>query len=556
MVTGDCTRQRDALYNTLASCEPIEKHTVPRLHKKNNRFAILTPGNLMPETYYESAKVPGADVGAKQARYARYLAFLVVAGTLAAGIASHAYPKPLAALLPAIMLYPGIVHWLAGQMLRRARSPGTVNAMLYVLDALMLGVSIAAMHFAVVPSLMVMMIVASNAMALGGVQTFLMSLAVTVLGSILGTLLLGFSLLNYSDTPALLTVVPIMGMFIYLAINAYFSQEQRNILIHAQQEVRAQREQALGLTRRLSKYLPPQVYGALFSGRRDAKLETRRKKLTVFFSDVRGFTSLSDEIPLEQLTAILNQYLNEMTRIALKYGGTIDKFMGDGIMIFFGDPVSQGTREDAVACVSMAIEMQKQMHVLRQRWKDQGVNSALEIRIGINSGVCTVGNFGADSRMDYTILGREVNLASRLEQAATPGNILISEATHQLVKDSIQCRAKGGISLRGFANQIVVYEAIDFRRNMGGGANYLSIERPGLTLMFDLDKLRNYEQTKIMSALLQAVKILRKTTGETLDAEANGFMLRLRNSEVEPDDRERFIQLVDRCTKKLREKIV
>ncbi len=509
----------------------------------------------MPETYYDPPRVPGADVGTKQARYVRHLAFLVVTGTIAAGIATRAFPKLHAVVIPLMLVYPGFAHWLAEFLLRRARPVGSVNATLFVLDAAMIGLSIAAMQFAVVPSLMVMMIVAANAMALGGVQTFVMSIAVTVLGSIAGAILLGFSLLRYSDTPALLTIVPIMGMFIYLAINAYFSQEQRDILLKAQQEIRAQREQALALTRRLSKYLPPQVYGALFSGRRDAKLETRRKKLTVFFSDVRGFTNLSDEIPLEQLTAILNQYLNEMTRIALKHGGTIDKFMGDGIMIFFGDPVSRGTREDAVACVSMAIEMQKQMHVLRQRWKEQGVNTALEIRIGINSGVCTVGNFGAESRMDYTILGREVNLASRLESSTAPGTILISETTHQLVKDTIQCRSKGMISVKGIAGEVAVHEVLDFRRNLGGGANYQSVDRPGMTLVFDVDKIRNYEQTKVIDALVQAVRILRTTTGQTLEAEASGFLIRLRNGEVEPDDREKFIQIVDRCAKKLKEKI-
>ncbi|MFZ5723883.1 MAG: adenylate/guanylate cyclase domain-containing protein [Pseudomonadota bacterium] len=512
----------------------------------------------MPETYYDSPKTPGTDASSKQSRYARSLAFLVVAGTLAAGLLTRAYDQAglIVVLIAIMMIYPSLAHGLASVLSRSGRAPGAVNATIFVLDAAMLGISIAAMQFAVVPSLMVMMIVAANAMSLGGVQTFLMSLAVAVLGTLVGVLLLGFRLLGYAETPALLTVVSVMGMFVYLAINAYFSGEQRNVLIKAQQDLRAQREQALSLTRRLSKYLPPQVYGALFSGRRDAKLETRRKKLTIFFSDVRGFTNLSDEIPLEQLTAILNQYLNEMTKIALKYGGTIDKFMGDGIMIFFGDPVSQGTREDAVACVSMAIEMQKHMQVLRDRWKGQGVNTPLEIRIGINSGVCTVGNFGAESRMDYTILGREVNLASRLEQATAPGSILISDGTHQLVKDTIQCRSKGSIAIKGFHNEVVVHEVLDFRRNLGGGANYQGVRQPGLTLVFDLDQIKNYEQAKVIDALMGAVRILRTTTNQTLDAEATGFMLRLRNGEIDPEEREKLTHLVDRCAKKLRERIV
>lgn len=510
----------------------------------------------MPETYYDPPRIQGADVGTKQARYIRYLAFLVVIATLAAGIAMRVYPKSVAIVMVLMFLYPGAAHWLAEQMLRHSRPVGTVNATLFVMDAVMLGIAIAAMEFAVVPSLMVVMIVASNAMALGGIQTFMMSIAFSLLGSLIGAFALGFSLLKYGDTPAVLTVVPIMGMFIYLSINAYFSQEQRDVLIRAQQEIRQQREQALALTRRLSKYLPPQVYGAIFSGRRDAKLETRRKKLTVFFSDVRGFTSLSEEIGLEQLTTVLNSYLNEMTRIALKHGGTLDKFMGDGIMIFFGDPASQGTREDALACVSMAIEMQKQMQVMRQHWKEQGVNTPLEIRIGINTGLCTVGNFGAESRMDYTILGREVNLASRLESATAPGTILIAESTYQLVKDAVQCRSKGLINVKGIAADLPVYEVIDFRRNMGGTSGNQQLERPGITLVFDIDKIRNYEQTKVIEALSQAMKILRSTTNQTFEAEATGFLLRLRNGEIDPEDRDKLTLLVDRCIRRLKEKIV
>ncbi|MFP5382557.1 MAG: adenylate/guanylate cyclase domain-containing protein [Gammaproteobacteria bacterium] len=510
----------------------------------------------MPETYYDAPKAPGADVSDKQARYTRVLAFLVVAATLATGIAARKYGGYQGLLIPLFIAYPPLAHRLAEFLLSRAHPAPRVNAMLFIADAIMLGIAIAAMQFAVVPSLMVLMIVASNAMAIGGVQTFVMSLATTLFGCLAGILLLGFRFLPHADTPTLLTVVPVMGVLVYLAINSLFSQEQREILLQAQQEVRAQREQALALTRRLSKYLPPQVYGALFSGRREAKLETRRKKLTVFFSDVRGFTNLSDEIPLEQLTAVLNQYLNEMTRIALKHGGTIDKFMGDGIMIFFGDPVSKGSREDAVDCVSMAVEMQKQMQVLRQHWKERNINTPLEIRIGINTGVCTVGNFGAESRMDYTILGREVNLASRLESSTQPGTILISESTYQLVKDAFTCRSKGRISVKGIAEEIAAYEVVDFRRNLGGGTNSINVQRPGLTLMLDIDKVRNYEQPKVMDALVDAVKVLRTTATQSLDADATGFMLRLRNNEIDPDEREKITHLVDRCAKKLREKIV
>merc|ERR1712000_315322 len=172
------------------------------------------------------------------------------------------------------------------------------------------------------------------------------------------------------------------------------------------------------MSHRVSKYVAPQVWESIFSGRRQAKLEPQRKKLVIFFSDIVGFSSLSEQIEAESFTDLLNQYLTEMSRIALKYGGTIDKFIGDGIMIFFGDPKSKGTKRDALACVSMAIEMRRHMLKLRKQWAEHGMTAPLQIRMGINTGYCTVGNFGTESRMDYTIIGKEVNLASRLESEA------------------------------------------------------------------------------------------------------------------------------------------
>ena len=133
------------------------------------------------------------------------------------------------------------------------------------------------------------------------------------------------------------------------------------------------------------------------------------------------------------LSILLNSYLNEMSKIALKYGGTIDKFVGDAILIFFGDPETKGDKEDACSCVLMALEMQERMHHLKNLWENQGITNPLEIRIGINTGYCNVGNFGSENRLDYTIIGGEVNLASRLESNAMTGQILISQETLSLI---------------------------------------------------------------------------------------------------------------------------
>jgi PAS domain S-box-containing protein len=215
------------------------------------------------------------------------------------------------------------------------------------------------------------------------------------------------------------------------------------------------------LAAKLSKYLSPQVYESIFSGKQNVKIEAYRKKLTVFFSDIKGFTELTDRLEPEVLSSLLNSYLNEMSKIALKHGGTIDKFVGDAILIFFGDPESKGDREDANACVLMALEMQERMKYLRKLWEDQGISKPLNIRIGINTGYCNVGNFGSEDRLDYTIIGGEVNLASRLESKADSGQILISHETYALIKKQIVCEKKEEINVKGIAHKIQTYQVIE-----------------------------------------------------------------------------------------------
>jgi adenylate cyclase len=228
---------------------------------------------------------------------------------------------------------------------------------------------------------------------------------------------------------------------------------------------KAEKEKAV-LADKLSKYLSPQVYRSIFSGDKDVKLESYRKRLTVFFSDIKDFTMTTDSMESEALTALINEYLNEMSKIALEYGGTIDKYIGDAIMIFFGDPESKGAKEDALACVNMALAMRTRMNEVRDGWLESGIESPLHVRIGINTGFCTVGNFGSDDRMDYTILGGEVNLASRLESLAAEDTILVSYATYALIKDQIKCDEKEKATVKGIAYPVQVYEVIDSYANL------------------------------------------------------------------------------------------
>jgi PAS domain S-box-containing protein len=214
------------------------------------------------------------------------------------------------------------------------------------------------------------------------------------------------------------------------------------------------------LSNQLSKYLSPQVYASIFSGEQSVEIASKRKKLTVFFSDIADFTGTTDSLESEELTNLLNHYLTEMSKIALDFGATIDKYVGDAIIAFFGDPETRGVKEDARACVNMAIAMQRRMRELQSEWLDMGLEKPFELRIGINTGFCTVGNFGSEDRMDYTIIGNEVNLAARLETHAEVGGILLAHETHSLIKDTVMAEEGDTLTVKGFARPVRTYSVV------------------------------------------------------------------------------------------------
>ena len=177
---------------------------------------------------------------------------------------------------------------------------------------------------------------------------------------------------------------------------------------------------------RLKRYLSPQLAESIVAGERDVTLAPSRKFLTTFFSDVRGFTSASERMEPEELIDELNDYLSEMTEIVFRHGGTLDKYVGDAVMVFFGDPIPQ--HDHAERAVRMAFEMRDRMTNLQDRWQRR-YHEAFKIGIGIATGWVTVGDIGSPARSDYTVLGNEVNLASRLSDHAAAGQILVTERT-------------------------------------------------------------------------------------------------------------------------------
>ena len=219
------------------------------------------------------------------------------------------------------------------------------------------------------------------------------------------------------------------------------------------------------ISNRLAKYLSPQIYKNIFEAETEQTNDYKRKKLTVFFSDIKGFTDLSDSLDPDLLAELINDYLSAMTEIALKYGGTIDKFIGDAVLIFFGDPESDGLKKDASKCLSMAIAMQNKVAELDRNWReDRGITEGLKVRMGISTGYCTVGNFGSVQRVDYTVLGSTVNLASRLESICQPNKILVAPETKTLLEKEFKFEAQEAVELKGLNTPVTPYQYLDLKK--------------------------------------------------------------------------------------------
>jgi class 3 adenylate cyclase len=228
----------------------------------------------------------------------------------------------------------------------------------------------------------------------------------------------------------------------------------------------------------------------------------------VFFSDIAGFTEAADRMESEDLTGLLNEYLTEMARIALKHGATIDKYVGDAIMIFFGDPVSRGVKEDALACVRMAIEMRSRLKELASIWESRGFSEHMITRTGIHTGFCTVGNFGSEDRMDYTIIGGAVNLASRLEHAAQPGTILISHETYSLVHAEFHCLEHQVLRLKGMAYPVKTYVAVNSHEAMGTQSGHIFEQHTNLLLDANVSAMDQKERSQVATALRRVLRQL------------------------------------------------
>jgi len=264
------------------------------------------------------------------------------------------------------------------------------------------------------------------------------------------------------------------------------------------------------LSMKISRYLSPQIYKSIFSGERDVTIHTERKNLTIFFSDIKDFTATTERLQPELITQMLNEYFTEMSAIALRYGGTIDKFVGDAMLIFFGDPETKGEAEDAIACLKMAIDMQRRIAGLNVQWRNEGVEQPFRVRMGVNTGYCNVGNFGSLDRMDYTIIGAEANLAARLQQISEAGQIVLSYETYALVRRIVAAHPLQPITMKGIGRKVIPYVVDGLLNESGEKTEIYNEHMTGLDFYLDPTQMAAGNAERIRTVLRRAIDALNK----------------------------------------------
>ena len=418
-------------------------------------------------------------------------------------------------LLPLLLVYflfcPRLEKWLQYKFDKKIE-----KNVLFGNEAVIIALVLAALHLSLVPTFTILF-----GLLYVGLNNKI-SLPVSCLIGLIGVIVFYFSTFvifgaeeYFEPTNPELTVVSLLGLMMFIVIGNYYQHRRLNILGQQRQHYHNQMTRYIAFANQLSRYAPLQLWQSIMRGEAEAKIEYKRKKLTIFFSDIQGFTELSETLIPDDLAFLLNDYLSHMTEIAKQYEATVDKFMGDAILIFFGDPNSQGVEQDAKSCVEMAIAMRQQMKLLRERWKKMGY-PALHIRRGISTGYCHVGNYGASHRMAYTIVGRDVNLAARLQSAAEVDEILIADDTHQLIKNEFLCVPKVPIYLKGIQGPVKTWQVMEkFTGKKSDTQKWFDFDYKGFHLVLNLEEVQNYEYpelVEILENMVQRIKTQQKIT--------------------------------------------
>ncbi len=433
----------------------------------------------------------------------RALICLAAAGTVLAQIKWQQIDWLMVGITAGVFLYTFISYWF---IKRRAINQNKAFDRFMTVDAAVIGVVLSFSDFNLLPTILFITMVQFNSLINGGIRKWAIDNTAMIVGIVLSFFAREPQWV-FSDKLEI-SSISLIGIFTYFC--AYALYAHKKILKMEMHIKKLSNELTMNklLAYKLSRYVTPTVWKAINDGRERA-LTTQRKRITVFFSDIEGFSGLAEELDDKVLTDLLNMYLEEMARIATKHKGTIDKFIGDALMVIFGDSQSEGVKADCLRAVSMAIEMRKKMKELQHRWYNQGIKQPLRIRMGINTGFCTVGTFGTTGYRDYTVLGANVNLASRLEAAADPGEILLSHDSYTLVKDVVICRDKGEITFKGLSAR-KVYQVVDFRKDLGKDQSWFEDNTDGFSMHLDLEKIRNYDKERILETLHKAADRLRE----------------------------------------------
>ena len=212
-------------------------------------------------------------------------------------------------------------------------------------------------------------------------------------------------------------------------------------------------------SRALERYLSPELLERILDRVSELDLSTKRRELTVLFVDIKGFSTISESVDVDYIAQFLNDFFQRMTQAVFDNRGTIDKFLGDGLLAFFGDPIP--LEDHAQAAVKTALDMQTQMTGLNERWTKSGISEFEEgvaIRIGMNTGLMVVGDLGSARRLEYTVIGSAVNVAARLQTLAPAGGIMMTARTKALMHEDIDCQGPETIKVRGIDRKIEVYQ--------------------------------------------------------------------------------------------------
>ena len=246
-------------------------------------------------------------------------------------------------------------------------------------------------------------------------------------------------------------IIPLLTTFLIQLLAMLFGYSYRFIIEDTNKK---KIQKAMGM------YISNDIMKNVVKNIDDVKLGGKRAELSILFADIRGFTSISEKLSPEEVTEILNEYFSEMEPIISKYKGVLNKFIGDAVLVIFGDPIYD--KDHALNAVKCANSMLKRVKYLQEKWLNEG-KPKIEIGVGINTGEAFVGNIGSQNRLEYTVIGDAVNLASRIEgyNKVYKTKLLISSTTYEEVKGFAEVIKISDVQIRGKANKMDIYEVLN-----------------------------------------------------------------------------------------------